>query len=214
MQRLRRRLALLSAERRSTPAMSLPASIAPSSGNVLICLLAAIANILVRPTGRAAGAHLRASAERSNSVGDGRPTARDVALAGCIAAVLSGLPSTAHALVRRKDPLEASLAAGSLLLPRERRPARLLAAAALAHGALSLWWAWVLAVSLPRRARLSWATLAGLAIAALDLGIVGRHFPRIRALPRLPQIADHLAFTWTVAAVLSRRCGSGHGRRR
>jgi hypothetical protein len=47
--------------------------------------------------------------------------------------------------------------------------------------------------------------LAGLGIAALDLGIVGRRFPRIRALPLLPQVADHLAFALSAAAVLARR---------
>jgi hypothetical protein len=48
----------------------------------------------------------------------------------------------------------------------------------LAHAALSLGWALVLAACLPRRQTLAWAVPAGLAIAALDLGVVGRRFAR------------------------------------
>ncbi|CAA9496030.1 MAG: hypothetical protein AVDCRST_MAG45-1005 [uncultured Solirubrobacterales bacterium] len=51
---------------------------------------------------------------------------RDGLAAGAPAAVLSSLPSTAHALATGRDPLEAAVAAGTLLLPRERRPGRLL----------------------------------------------------------------------------------------
>ncbi len=46
---------------------------------------------------------------------------------------------------------------------------------------------------------------AGLAIAALDLGLVGRRFARLRALPILPQVGDHVAYGAIVAAVLTRR---------
>jgi hypothetical protein len=44
--------------------------------------------------------------------------------------------------------------------------------------------------------------LAGLAIAALDLGVAGRRFPRIPALPVLPQLADHAAFGAVAARLL------------
>jgi hypothetical protein len=134
-----------------------------------------------------------------------RPPPADVLIAAAVAAVLSGAPSTTHALLTRTNPLEASLAAGTLLLPHEQRPARLLAAATIAHAALSLGWAVVLAVLLPRRRALLAAAVAGLAIAALDLGVVGRHFPRIRALPLVPQVLDHVAYAVTVGAVLERR---------
>ena len=39
----------------------------------------------------------------------------------------------------------------------------------------------------------------------IDLGVVGRRLPRIRALPLLPQVADHVAYGAAVGAVLSRR---------
>lgn len=131
----------------------------------------------------------------------------DAVVAGAVAAVASGAPSTVHALVTGRSPLEASLAAGTLLLRHEQRPARLLPAALAAHALLSLGWAWALAVLLPRRRTVEAAALAGIAIAALDLGVVGRRFPRIRALPLLPQVLDHIAYAVTVAAVLRVRRG-------
>ena len=123
--------------------------------------------------------------------------------AALVAAALSGIPSTAHALATGRDPLEAALAAGTIVLPRETRPSRLLAAAAPVHLALSLGWTVVLDRAGVRTARAGAA--AGLGIAALDLGVVGRRYPRIRALPVLPQLADHAAFGAVAALLLERR---------
>jgi len=125
--------------------------------------------------------------------------------AGAVAALLSGAPSTLHALATRTSPLEATLAAGTLLAPRSSRPAVLLLAAVPVHLALSFGWALLLAAVLPRRRTIAWATVAGLGIAALDLGVVGRRFPRIRALALAPQVLDHVAYGATVGVVLSRR---------
>jgi hypothetical protein len=136
---------------------------------------------------------------------NGAATTRDGLVAGAVAAVLSGAPSTLHALATRTSPLEATLAAGTLLAPRAQRPAVLALAAVPAHIALSLGWAVLLARVLPRRHTIAWATAGGLAIAALDLGVVGRRYPRIRALPLLPQVLDHVAYGATVGAVLSAR---------
>lgn len=138
----------------------------------------------------------------------------DAAAAGAIAAVTSGVPSTLHAVWTRASPLEGTLAAGTLLLRDESRPSRLIPAAGVAHLSLSLGWAAVLATTLPRRRRLAWATAGGLGIALLDLGLIGRRwFPRIRALPVAPQVADHLAYAWTVALVLDRRARRARARR-
>ena len=112
--------------------------------------------------------------------------------AAAAAAVLSGIPSTAHAILTGRDPLEATLAAGTILLPGETRRGRLLAAAVPVHLALSLGWTVALERAGVRGARAG--ALAGLAIAALDLGVVGPRYPRIRALPLLPQLADHALF--------------------
>jgi hypothetical protein len=133
-------------------------------------------------------------------------------VAGAVAGLLSGLPSTAHAVVTGRDPLEASRAAGNLLLPAGARPGALLAAGGLAHVVLSLGWGTVLAVALPRtpRSPLVAGMAAGAAIAAIDLGLVahgpaGRRWPLVRALPVGPQVADHLAFGAVAAVVLGRR---------
>ena len=119
------------------------------------------------------------------------------------AAALSGAPSTLHALATGRDPLEATLAAGSLLLPHEHSRAKLLAAAVPVHLALSLGWTIVLDRARVRGARDG--ALAGFAIAAVDLGVAGRRFPRIRSLPLGPQLADHVAFGGVAGWMLARR---------
>jgi hypothetical protein len=124
--------------------------------------------------------------------------------AGLIAGVVSGAPSTLHALATGGDPLEATLAAGSMALPDEQRTERLLAAAVPVHLALSAFWGVVLARALPRRRAAFTGTLAGLAIGGLDLLVIGPLFPRIRALPKGPQFADHIAFGITAAYLLDR----------
>jgi hypothetical protein len=129
--------------------------------------------------------------------------------AGAVAGVLSGAPSTVHALAAGRSPVEAIRAAGTLVLPDDAAPSSLAAAGVVAHGAISLGWGVVLAAVLPRRRAALWGALAGLAVAGLDLGVLGRRWPRIRALPPVPQVADHVAFGALVGAVLSRA-----GRRR
>jgi hypothetical protein len=129
---------------------------------------------------------------------------RDGLAAGAVAAVPSGLPSTLHALLTGRDALAATTAAGSILLPREERTFVLVAAAVPVHLALSLGWGVVLARML-RRPTVPRGIAAGLAIAALDLGVFGRRLPRIRALPLLPQLADHAVYGAVAAAVLQRR---------
>ena len=125
--------------------------------------------------------------------------------AGFVAAAVSGAPSTLIALARGEDVLSATRAAGTLLLPRERRALPLLAAALPVHLALSLGWAVVLDWTLPRGREPVTGTLAGLGIAAIDLGVVGRRLPAIRALPQGRQWADHAAYGFAVGAVLARR---------
>ena len=129
----------------------------------------------------------------------------DGLIAGLAGALVGAFPSTLLALARRTNPLEPTLAAGSILLPSERRVGRLVLAAAPIHLALSVGWATALVAVLRRRA--SWYTglASALAIAGLDLGLGGRRFPRIRALPVLPQIADHAAFGAAVGAIARRR---------
>jgi hypothetical protein len=134
--------------------------------------------------------------------------------AATVAGVLSGAPSTVHAVVTGRDPLAAARAAGNLLLPARAPSGALLAAGAVAHAGISLGWGTVLAVAVRRtplaRSPVVTGAMAGAAIAALDLGLLahgpaGRRWPLIRALPVGPQIADHLAFGALAGAVLRRR---------
>ncbi len=138
----------------------------------------------------------------------------DGVVAGLVAGALSGLPSTAVAVARRRRVLDATRAAGSLLgstsVPR----------GVVAHGAVSIGWALLLSALWPRRtspsAGLALGASAGVAIAAVDLGLVApRRYPAIDALARAPQVTDHVLFGMVVAAVLVGRsavASSGDGR--
>ncbi len=128
---------------------------------------------------------------------------RDGLVAGAVGGVVSGAPSTSWALVTGRDPLESVRAAGSILAPSAGRLG-LMSAALITHSGLSLGWGVMLSWLLPRRRPVLLGALAGLAIAALDLGIVGRHIPRVQALPAVPQVADHLLYGATVAVILQR----------
>jgi len=125
--------------------------------------------------------------------------------AGLVAAAVSGAPSTLITLARGEDVLMGARGAGALLLPRERRTLPLLAAAVPVHLALSLGWAVVLERALPRGREVVGGVLGGLAIAALDLGLIGRRLPAVRALPQGRQWADHVAYGLAVGVVLARR---------
>ncbi|HWK25261.1 MAG TPA: hypothetical protein VNS09_01785 [Solirubrobacter sp.] len=123
-------------------------------------------------------------------------------LAGLAGAAVSGVPSTVVTLLEGGDPLDGARALGRVLLPRSESTPLLLAVATPAHLALSLGWAGVLRAVLPPRREPLTGALAGLAIAALDLGVIGRRLPAIAALPQGRQWADHVAFGLTVGCVL------------
>lgn len=123
-------------------------------------------------------------------------------VAGLAGAVTSGAPSTTWTLLQRGDVLEGARALGLAVLPNERRTVVLLAAGAPVHLALSIGWAYALAAVIPPRAEPLYGALGGVAIAALDLGLLGRLFPTIQALPQGRQWADHAAFGLTVGLVL------------
>jgi hypothetical protein len=130
-----------------------------------------------------------------------------VVRAAAVAGALSGVPSTAWALARHGDPLAPTWAAGRLLAPGTPPGPRLLGAATVVHGAVSLGWTAVLAAVLPHRRRVATGAAGGVAIAALDLGVARlcRRDPRFAAVARLPlgpQVADHVAFGVIAAATL------------
>lgn len=107
-----------------------------------------------------------------------------------LAVVLSGVPSTMHALVAGDDLLRATRAAGSLVGGGVR-------SGVVVHLAVSAFWTFVL--TLLRVRGVAGGAVAGLVIAALDLEVIGRHNAQIRALPRIPQWLDHVAFGVLVA---------------
>lgn len=116
----------------------------------------------------------------------------DLAAAWIAASLLSGIPSTMHALLTRRDPFEATRAAGAMLTSVEAPWPRLLGAASVVHGTVSLFWAALLWRALPRAHILPAATVAALAIGLLDLRVIApRRFPEVAALPFWPQMADH-----------------------
>jgi hypothetical protein len=129
---------------------------------------------------------------------------KDSLLAALVAGILGGIPSTAFALLTGADVLEATRAAGAMLISPQAGTPKLLAAAAVVHVTISFFWAAILAHLLPRRRTVLWAMLAAGAIALLDLRVIGRLFPEIFALPFWPQFADHLAWGLTVGTVLDR----------
>jgi hypothetical protein len=137
------------------------------------------------------------------------PALRGGVRAGAVAGVLSGAPSTLHAVLTGRDPLAAARAAGNLLLPADASPGALLLAGGLAHTVLSLGWGTVVAVAVRRTSLppLVAGLAVGAAVAAVDLGVLahgplGRRWPLIRDLPVGPQVADHLAFGAVAGVVL------------
>ena len=108
------------------------------------------------------------------------------------AAVLSGAPSTLHALATGRDPLEAALAAGSIVLPRETRPAGCspLPSPFISRSRSAGRWR----STAPACEAQGEERSPGFAIGVVDLSLAARVLPRIRALPVLPQLADHAAY--------------------
>jgi len=127
--------------------------------------------------------------------------------ATAVAALLSGAPSTLLA-ARRGQSLRATVdyvkdatrAAGTLLPPGRPGFTR----GTLVHVGVSLVCGELLTRSLPERHSTVWGAGAGLAIGVINVGLIGRRFPAIAALPLLPQLADHVAFGAVFAAVLDR----------
>ena len=128
--------------------------------------------------------------------------AREGAVAGLAAGIVGGIPSTLHSLATGQPVLRTLAAAGNVVAPT-RSPRRLLMGAGVGtHAGISAGWGIVLAATLPRKRTLAWGLCAGAAIAALDLGVVGRVRPLVRGLPQLPQVADHLVYGLVAAALI------------
>lgn len=135
-----------------------------------------------------------------------RFAARDLALAWFVATAFSGAPSTAWAWWIGGDLLEATRAAGAMLLSAQAPLHQLIAAAALVHGSVSAFWALVFAALLPHRYVLAWSVAGAAAVAMLDLQLIApRLFPEVAALAFWPQFADHLAWGALLGGMLAWR---------
>ncbi len=128
-----------------------------------------------------------------------------------MAALFSGLPSTLYALRSGGSPryavryvYNATCAVGTLVPPG--RPGFM--RGAIVHLGISVAVGEAFARTLPRRRSVVWGAAAGLAIGAVNVGLIGRRFPAISALPLIPQLADNVAFGVLFAAVADRRHGS------
>ncbi|HKO67903.1 MAG TPA: hypothetical protein VJU53_08870 [Burkholderiaceae bacterium] len=130
---------------------------------------------------------------------------RDALVAGAFAALLSGIPSTLYAWATGGDVMEATRAAGAMLIPATSAERELVIAAAIVHINVSLFWTAVLVVLLPHRHIFIGSIVALAFIAILDLRVIGQLFPEIRALSFWPQFADHLAFGAVLGGVLAYR---------
>lgn len=129
---------------------------------------------------------------------------RAVAWAWLSATLFSGLPSTLFAWVSGADVLEATRAAGLMLLRSETRDSLLLPAAAIVHASVSLFWAIVLSKLLPKRHVLTWAVVASAMIAILDLKLIApAMFPLVAELAFMPQFADHIMWGICYGSVLA-----------
>ena len=133
---------------------------------------------------------------------------RHLLCAWLVATVFSGLPSTLHAFVTGADPLEATRAAGAMLVPAATNTLTLVAAAAIVHPAVSLFWTVVFGWLLPRRHVALWAVAGSAAVALLDLCIIAPlFFPSVAGLPFWPQFADHLMWGALLGGTLQARLG-------
>ena len=133
-------------------------------------------------------------------------TPRDLLLAWLMATLFSGAPSTLHALAIGADPLEATRAAGAMLLGPDASQAALIAAAAVVHPLVSLFWTGVFGWMLPRRHVAAWSLLGAALVALLDLRVIAPLlFPAVAALSFWPQFADHLMWGVLLGATLQFR---------
>jgi hypothetical protein len=124
-----------------------------------------------------------------------------------VAAIFGGAPSAVHALVTGGGVrsvadygIGATRAIGTLMPPGKPGLVR----GVIAHFVVSVLVGEVLARVLPDRHPVCWGAGAGLGIGLFNVGVVGRRFPAIRALPLGPQLADNVAFGALFAAVVER----------
>jgi hypothetical protein len=130
----------------------------------------------------------------------------DLLVAGWTATLVGGTPSTLYALASAGDPMEATRAAGAMLISASSGTVELVLAAAVVHVCVSFFWAAILVRILPRPHVVLWATAAAAIIGYFDLRVIAPvFFPEVANLPLVPQMADHLMWGASLGWVLGRR---------
>jgi hypothetical protein len=130
----------------------------------------------------------------------------DLIVAGGAATLLSGVPSTLYALLRREDLSEATRAAGAMLISPGSSMLDLFEAAAVVHVAVSFFWAALLVRFLPRRHVVLRAIVAAVTIGVLDLRVIAPlMFPEVARLAFWPQMADHVMWGASLGVALALR---------
>ena len=132
---------------------------------------------------------------------------RRIIEATAAAAVLGGAPSTLDALRRQRQlrsavvyVRDATRAIGTLLPPGRPSFVR----GAVIHVGISVLCGEALARALPERRSTLWGATAGLLLGVVNVGMIGRRFPAIAALPLVPQLADNVAFGAVFAFIVDR----------
>jgi hypothetical protein len=132
---------------------------------------------------------------------------RRIIEATAVAAVLGGAPSTLAVSGRERElrsvvgyVRDATRAAGTLVPPGRPGFVR----GALVHAGISALCGELLARTLPERHATAWGAGAGLTLGMINVGLIGRRFPAVAALPLVPQLADHVAFGAVFAYVVDR----------
>jgi hypothetical protein len=132
---------------------------------------------------------------------------RRIMQATVVAAALSGAPSTLEAFRRQRDfrsvvayLRDATCAVGTLVPPG--RPGFI--RGALLHVGISVLCGEGLARTVPESHSVIWGVGAGLVIGVINVGVIGRRFPAIAALPLVPQLADNVAFAALFVFIVDR----------
>jgi len=128
-----------------------------------------------------------------------------------LAAALSGAPSTLHALIKGRSPraavvyvYDAMRAVGTLVPPGRPGFGR----GMVVHLAISMLCGEALARTLPREHPAEWGAAAGFVIGVVNVGVIGRSFPAIRAwLRRIEQTPGFVSMDWRRDADVEKSAG-------
>ena len=127
----------------------------------------------------------------------------DVTYTTWIAAFLSGIPSTALAYFTGKDMMEATRAAGAMLIAPDSSTSSLVLAATVVHGTLTFFWASILTLFVPREHAVSYSCIVMILVGIVNLCIIAPlFFPSVVALSFWPQMMDHAALGFCFGIVL------------